>query len=56
MSEQSVSTSGSGDQWVLPLLNTARTNNPLVADGVFDTLEVLLRAYPKNRIWVKVEV
>ena len=49
MPEQSVSTSGSGDQWVLPLLNAARTNNPLVADGVFDTLEVLLNGQISER-------
>ena len=49
MPEQSESTGDSGDQWVSSLLKAARKNNPLVADGVFDRLESLLKGQISER-------
>ena len=43
MTKEPESTSGSGDQWVSSLLKAVRENNPLVPDGVFDRLELLLK-------------
>ena len=42
MAKDPESTSDSGDQWVSSLLKAARKDNPLVADGVFVRLNILL--------------
>ena len=49
MPEQSESTSDASDQWVSAILKTARQNNPLVANGVFDRLELLLKGQISER-------
>ena len=49
MPEQSKSTSDSDDQWVSSLLKAARKDNLLVADGVFDRLELLLTGQISER-------
>ena len=49
MLEQSESTTDSGDQWVSSLLKGFRENNPLVPDGVFDRLELLLKGQISER-------
>ena len=43
------STKDSGDQWVSSLLKAARKDNPLVADGVFARLRVLLEGQLSER-------
>ena len=43
MPKESTSTSETGDQWVSLLVNEARNRHSLVADGVFDRIELLLK-------------
>ena len=43
------STKDSGDQWVSSLLKAARKDNPLVADGVFVRLRILLEGQLSER-------
>ena len=43
MTEESKYTSESGDRWVSHLINEARNSNPLVVDGVFARMELLLQ-------------
>ena len=42
-------TKDSGNQWVSSLLKAARKDNPLVADGVFARLRILLEGQLSER-------
>ncbi len=49
MAKEPGSTKNSGDQWVSSLLKGVRENNPLVPDGVFERLELLLKGQMSER-------
>ena len=49
MAKEPESTKDSGAQWVSSLLKAARKDNPLVADGVFARLRILLEGQLSER-------
>ena len=49
MAQEPESTSNGGDQWISSLLKAAKKDNPMVADGVFARLEILLEGQLSER-------
>ena len=49
MTEKQESSSNGGDQWVPVLLSEARNSNPSIPDGVWASMELLLKGQMSER-------